>query len=133
MKDKVNREVKYREMWRPFCPSVTEEKAADYIENPKEARFMTVAYQMKENKKDKLPSVVHVDGSIRPQVVSKKANPLFHELITMLGKCTNHAVVLNTSFNVKGQPIICTPGDAIQCFYSCGLDALLLGDFLVEK
>lgn len=133
MKDKVNNEVKYRESWRPFCPSITEETKNDYIQAPKEASFMTVAYRMQESTREKLKSVVHVDGTIRPQLVKTESNPLYHSLISNFAKLTGHSVVLNTSFNVKGEPIICTPLEAIRCFYSNGLDALIIGNFMLKK
>lgn len=133
IKDKVNAEVKYRESWRPFCPSIIEEAREDYIENPNEASFMIVAYNMREPARERLWSIVHVDGTIRPQTVMKESNPLFHSLISKLGKRTGHPVVLNTSFNVRGEPIICTPLEAIRCFYSNGLDALIMGNFVIKK
>jgi carbamoyltransferase len=133
MKDKVNAEVKYRESWRPFCPSITNEAMQNYVENPNEASFMIVAYHIRAEMREKLSSVVHIDGTIRPQVVTKESNLLYHSLISNLGKQTGHSVVLNTSFNVRGEPIICTPLEAIRCFYSNGLDALLLGDFILRK
>lgn len=133
IKDRVNKTVKFREMWRPFCPSLIDEKKHDYIESPGETRFMTVAYPAKKTIAAALPSVVHVDNSIRPQTVSKQVNSHYHDLLSHMAKLTGHPVVLNTSFNVKGEPIICTPQEAIRCFFSTGLDALILGDFLIEK
>ena len=133
IKDKVNDRVKYRESWRPFCPSLAAESVETYIADPNEASFMIVAYHIREEMSAMLPSVVHVDGTIRPQAVTREANPLFHELLGHVGTHTGHPVVLNTSFNVRGEPIICTPRQALQCFYSTGLDALMLGNFLLTK
>lgn len=133
IKDRVNSEVKYRESWRPFCPSMTNEARGRYIKDPKEASFMIVAYEAEEIMKKELPSLVHVDGTVRPQSVTGEANPLFHALIKDLGRRTGHPVVLNTSFNVRGEPIVCTPQEAIRCFYSNGLDALVLGRFILKK
>ncbi len=133
MKIKVNDEVKYRENWRPFCPSMTAEAKNDYLVNPNEASFMIVAYHLQEEKKKALPAIVHVDGTVRPQAVSNTSNPKFHSLIDNLGKKTGHPVVMNTSFNVRGEPIITEPLDAIRCFYSNGLDALIMEDFLLLK
>ncbi len=133
MRDKVNNEVKYRESWRPFCPSMTDTAADRYIDGVNEASTMTVAYHMRDSQKVKLPSIVHVDGTIRPQVVSKQNNPLYYRLIETLGKQTGHPVVMNTSFNVRGEPIICSPLEAVRCFYSNGLDALIVGDYLLRK
>lgn len=133
IKDKVNDRVKYREWWRPFCPSMIDECKEIYLETPNESSFMIVAYHMKDSMKEKVPSVVHVDGTVRPQTVSKESNSLFHALISDLGKRTGHPIVLNTSFNVRGEPIVCTPYDALRCFYSNGLDALIIGNFVLQK
>lgn len=133
IKNKVNIEVKYRESWRPFCPSMIEEAKENYLVDPNESSYMTVAYHVKDNMKDSISSAVHVDNTVRPQTVSSDVNPLYHSLISSLGKKTGHPVVLNTSFNVRGEPIICTPLEAIRCFYSCGLDAIIIGDFLLGK
>lgn len=133
IKDRVNKDIKFREMWRPFCPSLIEEIKNDYILNVKEASLMTVAYPMKESARKELAAIVHIDGTIRPQTVNKETNPLYHSLIARLGKKTNHSVVLNTSFNVKGEPIICNPREALRSFYSNGLDALIMGDFIINK
>jgi carbamoyltransferase len=133
IKDKVNNQVKYRESWRPFCPSFIQEAAGKYIENINESAFMTVAYPVRESAREKLDSIVHVDGTIRPQTVSQEGNPLYHALISSLGRRTGHPLVLNTSFNVRGEPIICNPLEALRCFYSNGLDALVLGRFVLQK
>ena len=94
---------------------------------------MIVAYPATDAMKTALPAVVHVDGTVRPQVVGEDTNPLYHRLISELGKRTGHPVVLNTSLNVRGEPIICTPHEALRCFYSTGLDALVMGNFLFMK
>lgn len=133
IQSKVNAQVKYREWWRPFCPSMINESKEIYLEDANESSFMIVAYHMKDSMKEKLPSVVHVDGTVRPQTISQESNPLFHELISDLGNRTGHPVVLNTSFNVRGEPIVCTPLDALKCFYSNGLDALVIGNFVLRK
>ncbi len=133
IKERVNGEVKYRESWRPFCPSMAAEAAADYIEAPNEARFMTVAYRATESARKKLPAIVHVDGTMRPQTISADVNPLFHRVLAEMGRRTGHPVVMNTSFNVRSEPIICTPLEAVRCFYSNGLDAMVIGDFVLTK
>ena len=133
MKLKVNDEVKYRENWRPFCPSMIDEAKSDYLVDVNEASFMIVAYHMQEKVKKDVPAIVHVDGTAGPQAVTQKANPKFHSLISNLGKKTGHPVVMNTSFNVRGEPIVVSPLDAIRCFYSNGLDAVIIEDFLLEK
>lgn len=133
IKDKVNAEVKYREGWRPFCPSMMDECKEDFIEAPNETSFMTVAYHIKESVRSKVPSIVHVDGTVRPQTVTRQSCPLFHSLLENLERQTGCPLILNTSFNVRGEPIICSPLEAIRCFYSNGLDALVMGDFILRK
>ena len=132
-KEKVNAEVKYREAWRPFCPSMTIEAQDRYIENPNEAGFMTVAYRSTDSAVKDLPAIVHVDGTMRPQTIRPEVNPLFHRLISEMGRRTGHPVVMNTSFNVRSEPIICTPLEAVRCFYSNGLDGLIIGNFALSK
>lgn len=133
MKDKVNMRVKFRESWRPFCPSLMSEFMHNYLEDPDDAEFMIVAYQAKKGIRDILPSVVHVDNSVRPQTVEKKVNPKYWEILKELKGFTGHPVVLNTSFNLRGQPMIANPSGAIACFYSSGLDVLVLNNYWIEK
>jgi carbamoyltransferase len=134
MKDIVNARVKFREQWRPFCPSMTREAAGRYFEPDGElAPFMVVAYWMREEMRAKLPSVVHCDGSIRPQTVEREVEPFWWECIEAVGKLTGEPIVMNTSFNVRGQPIVNSPQDALACFYSTGLDAMAIGSYWVEK
>jgi carbamoyltransferase len=133
MRDRVNREVKYRESWRPFCPSLAAGVEATYLEDPGQASFMIVAYEATPACRSELPAVVHVDGTVRPQVVSAGAHPRFHALIEEFGRRTGHPVVLNTSLNVRSEPIVCTPLETIRCFFSNGLQALVIGDFVVSK
>ncbi len=133
MKDKVNLRVKFREPWRPFCPSLISESMHDYLEDADDAEFMIVAFQAKKGIKDLIPSVVHVDNSVRPQTVEKSVNPKFWEILNELKSLTGHPVVLNTSFNLRGQPIIAKPRDAIACFFTNGLDVLVLNDYWIEK
>lgn len=127
-KDKINREVKFREGFRPFCPSVTEEAADRYFEFAGE--FMIEGAKVKT---DAVPAVTHVDLTARPQSVKESVNPKFHALLSEFGKLTGHPVLLNTSLNIMGQPIICDPMDALRCFFSVGLDMLVIGNFIVEK
>jgi carbamoyltransferase len=136
MKDIVNKAVKKREEFRPFAPSVTLEAANEFFELPAATRqyeFMTVAVRAKPNRAKEIPSVVHVDGTARVHVVRKEVNPRYWELITRFGRETGVAVVLNTSFNVKGEAIVCTPEEAIRCFLSTGIDRLAIGNKLVSK
>lgn len=132
-KDIINSTVKYREPFRPFCPSLIEEAAGDYFEKSRKAPFMIVSFNVKKEAKGKIPAVTHVDGTARPQTVTKKQNKRYYLLIKEFGKRTGVPVVLNTSFNVKGEPIVCTPQDAIRCFYGTGMEYLALGDFLIKK
>jgi carbamoyltransferase len=134
-KDKVNAAVKYREGFRPFAPAVPEARVAEYFEVGPECRvpFMERVHFVREEKRHLIPAVVHADGSGRLQTVDPDTNPKFHRLIEAFGAITGVPVVLNTSFNLNGEPVVCTPADALRTFYSCGLDALFLGSYLVEK
>lgn len=134
MNDYVNDHVKHRDPWRPFCPSlITDAKNTYFKDIGNEAQFMIVGYPVLEKKQKKIPAVTHVDGTARPQIVKKSTNPKYYQLIKHLGTITGESVVLNTSLNVKGEPIACTPEDALRCFYSSGADALAIGDFWLEK
>jgi carbamoyltransferase len=94
---------------------------------------MVLTARVKPEKRGVIPSVTHVDGSARPQTVERKISPLYWKLIDEFGKRTGVPVVMNTSFNLRGEPIVCTPTDAIRTFFSSGMDALVIGNFLVEK
>lgn len=132
-KDILNAKVKYREHFRPFCPSLLAEKATEYLVNPRDERFMVTSFQAKEDKQDLIPAVVHKDGTSRPQMVKRDDNPKYYDLIKEFGELTGVPVILNTSFNIKGEPIVCHPREAIRCFYDTGLDVLVLGNFILEK
>lgn len=133
MNAKVNNAVKFREWWRPFAPSMLAERAGEYLESATDSPFMILTAQVKPEKRVVIPAVTHVDGSARPQTVERDVNPLYWNLINEFGKRTGVPVVMNTSFNLRGEPIVCTPTDAIRTFFSSGMDALVLGSFLVEK
>ena len=133
MKDAVNNHVKFREAWRPFAPSILEERMEEYFGTKHASPFMILAFQATEQVKDKIPGALHVDGTGRPQTVMKSTNPRYYEMISEFEKLSGVPVVMNTSFNVAGQPIVCNPKDALSTFYICGLDALAIGDFIVEK
>lgn len=132
-KDKLNQQVKHREHWRPFCPSLKAEIYEKIIKAEADSPFMILAFPVQEQYRTVIPSCVHVDGTARPQVVQKKDNPLFWELLDELKKRSGYGVVLNTSFNVQGEPIICTPEDAVRCFFSTGMDVLAISNFILEK
>lgn len=132
-KDIINAKIKYRESFRPFCPSIHIDKADEWIDNSKDEMFMASSFKANKKNKTKIPAVVHVDGTLRPQLVSKEINPRYYNLIEEFYKLTNVPILLNTSFNVKGEPIVCTPVDAIRCFYSSGIDILVLNNFVIYK
>lgn len=133
MNAKVNNAVKFREWWRPFAPSLKKEAAGEYLESATDSPFMILTAQVKREKRSVIPAVTHVDGSARPQTVEKEINPLYWRLIDEFGKRTGVPVVMNTSFNLRGEAIVHTPTDAIRTFYSSGMDALVIGSFVVEK
>ena len=132
-RDKVNAAVKYREFWRPFCPSMTEAGAKQYLKRYTTAPFMILAFEATDKAKEEIPAVVHVDGTLRVQIVQPKDNRRFHQLITEFAELTGIPCLLNTSFNVKVEPVVCTPHDAIRTFSATGLDALAIGSFLLVK
>ncbi len=134
-KDIVNARIKFREEFRPFAPSVLEEYADEYFIdcNGGAAPFMLLVPPVRPGKENVIPAVTHVDKTGRAQVVSKKANPLYYSLIKHFYNFTGVPVVLNTSFNVKGEPIVNSPVDAMKCFYTTGLDFLIMHNFLLFK
>ena len=133
MNAKVNNAVKFREWWRPFAPSLKKEAAGEYLESATDSPFMILTAQVRPEKRNVIPSVTHVDGSARPQTVEKEINPHYWRLIDEFEKYTGVPVVMNTSFNLRGEAIVNTPTDAIRTFFSSGMDALVIGSFLVEK
>lgn len=138
MKNVVNSKIKFRELFRPFAPSVLAEKAGDFFELPEAerhfpARFMLYVTPVKEEKRKQVPAITHVDGSARPQIVLKEQNPLYYGLIERFASLTGVPLLLNTSFNLKGEPIVCTPQDAFNTFTKSGLDLLVLGNCLIKK
>ncbi|MEX1254796.1 MAG: carbamoyltransferase [Dehalococcoidia bacterium] len=133
MKDRVNECVKFREGWRPFAPSCLEEAAPEYFEGCREAPFMILTFDVRPEKRDVIPAVTHADNTARVQTVSEAANPRYWNLIREFARLTDVPVVMNTSFNLRGEPIVCAPKDAIRTFYSSGLDYLVLGSHIVAK
>lgn len=133
MKAKINAEVKHREAYRPFAPSAIVEARKDFFEIEGEAPFMLNVCMVRPEKVSVLPAVTHVDGSARLQTVRRDTNPRYHALISEFGKLTGIPVILNTSFNIMGEPMVENPVQAIRCFYSTGLDVLVMGDFIVRK
>lgn len=132
-KKTINAWVKFREGFRPFCPSLTFENKDDYLKDNRHEPFMITSFEVTEAKKAKIPAVVHVDGTLRPQLVTKDANPRYWKLINEFKELTGESILLNTSFNVMGEPIVCNPKEAIRCFFDSGIDALFLGNYYVDK
>ncbi len=135
MKDTVNAKIKFREMYRPFAPSICAENALEWFDlaGPSAAdpyRFMLATAKTREDRRDRLAAVTHVDGSSRVQTIDAAQSPIFHRLAKALGARTGVPATLNTSFNLKGEPIVETPADAVATFLSSGMDALAVGPFL---
>ena len=132
IRDRVNL-IKGRELWRPLAPSVLAERASEFFELRQPSPFMLFRTHVKPEKRSAVPAIVHVDGSARPQTVTREQNPAFYDLISEFSRQTGVPVLLNTSFNTASEPIVCTPQEAIATFLESGLDLLVLGDFLVEN
>jgi len=132
MKEILNRRIKHREIFRPFAPSILAEATSEYFEKSHPSPFMTLAYAVRPEKRQKVPAPTHVDGTGRLQTVVREANPLYHALISAFRDLTGVPVVLNTSFN-DNEPIVCRPEEAIECFLRTQMDALVLGGFLITK
>ena len=135
IKDIVNATIKCRESFRPFAPSILKERQSDVFEvdDNQTSYFMERVFRYRTGWKGKAPAVVHFDGTGRLQTVDKEVNPLFYEVIQEFEKLSGVPLVLNTSLNINGMPLVETPGDALDCFYQSGLDALVLHNYLVEK
>ncbi len=138
MKDTINVKIKFREPFRPFAPSVLAEKCGEYFALPHAdhlypARFMLYVTDVREDKRQTIPAVTHVDGTSRVQVVHRQVEPRYYRLIEAFGEATGVPVLLNTSFNLKGEPIVNTPQEAFMTFRKSGMDALVLGKHLIEK
>jgi carbamoyltransferase len=132
MKDTLNARIKKREPFRPFAPSILEERVAEYFEQTLPSPTMLMVYQVKKDKQSVIPAVTHVDGSGRLQTVSRETNPRYYQLISDFEKLTNVPVVLNTSFN-EDEPIVCTPEEAVNCFQRTRMDVLFLGNYMVQR
>ena len=138
MKDIVNVKIKFREPFRPFAPSVLAERTEEYFVLPEAARhypgrFMLYVVDVRQNKHHIIPAVTHVDGTGRLQTVHKDVSPKYYRLIDTFGKATGVPVILNTSFNLRGEPIVNTPQEAFNTFSQSGMDVLVLGDHVIEK
>lgn len=135
-KERVNAAIKFREGFRPFAPSVLEEKAQELFllpERNSDSRYMEKVFEIRNEKARLLPGITHADGSGRLQTVSQEANPRYYRLIQEFENLSGLPVILNTSFNRNGEPIVCSPEDALAVFFGSGLDALVMGNYLVCK
>jgi carbamoyltransferase len=138
MKDIVNAKIKFREPYRPFAPSVLADCAESYFELPNAmqhypARYMLYVAPVRPKKQSVLPAITHVDGTGRLQTVFRDSNPRYYQLIERFGQATGVPAVLNTSFNLKGEPIVNSPADAFNTFSRSEMDMLFLGNFVLEK
>jgi carbamoyltransferase len=151
MQKKMNLKIKFRESFRPFAPAILEEHLSHWFSDAKVSPFMLLVFDIKEDKRiktedknlfgiDKLnqkrslaPAITHIDYSARVQSVSPNTNPKFYSLIKNFYNLTKMPIVVNTSFNVRGEPIVCTPEDAYRCFMRTDMDYLALGNFLIKK
>jgi carbamoyltransferase len=131
--DRINEQIKYRERWRPFCPSALDRVAAEIIQTDHPAPFMTITFEVAEQWRDRIPEVVHADGTARVQIATRDTNPRYYALLEQLEKLTGNGVVLNTSLNRRGEPMVCSPRDAIEMFMGSDLEYLVLEDTLVTK
>ncbi|MFC1593181.1 carbamoyltransferase, partial [Candidatus Omnitrophota bacterium] len=133
MKNILNSKVKLREAFRPFAPAILEEYLEDFFQSSYPSPFMQLAVPLKKEKIEAIPSVAHIDGTARLQSVDKNRNPVFWQLIKEFQYLTGIPVILNTSFNLKGEPIVCTPEDAIDCFRRAEMDYLVLENYVLKK
>jgi carbamoyltransferase len=153
MQKQLNLKVKYRESFRPFAPSVLNEDVSEWFDHSTESPYMLLVADVREDKRRKMtsdeealfgidklnvprssvPAITHVDYSARIQTVHADTNPRYHAVISKFKEKTNCPIVVNTSFNVRGEPIVCTPKDAFKCFMGTEMDALAVGNFLLLK
>lgn len=133
MKDILNSRVKFRECFRPFAPAVLEEHCGEYFQECESSPFMLFACAVLPEKRGIIPAVTHIDGTARPQTVDKITNPRFRLLIEEFYQMTGVPLVLNTSFNTRGEPMVCSPEDALKAFLGTEMDVLVMGDYLVRK
>jgi len=131
--DRINEQIKYRERWRPFCPSLLDRVAPDMLQSTHPAPYMTITFDVGEGWKERVPEVVHEDGTARAQVVTRDTNPRYYALIEALERLTGNGVVLNTSLNRRGEPMVCSPQDALEMFFGSDLQYLVMEEILVTK
>jgi carbamoyltransferase len=133
MKDILNKRVKHRQSFRPFAPIVLAERAKEIFEGDEDSPFMLIAKRVRPEWRDKIPAIVHVDGTARVQTVRQDQNEVLYRLLKEFDAITGVPVLINTSFNVKGEPIVETPEDAVECFLSTGIDYLALQNMAMTK
>ena len=131
--DRINAQIKYRERWRPFCPSMLDRVAPEILQSDHPAPYMTFTFDVADSWKSRIPEVVHEDGTARAQVVTKGTNPRYYALIEAMEAINGNAVILNTSLNRRGEPMVCSPTDALNMFYSSDLEYLVMEDLLIRK
>ena len=131
MKSKVNQKIKFREGFRPFAPIVLESQMSDVFDLPMTSPYMLLVGQ--SLKPEELPAVTHIDRSARVQTLNSESDPLLHRLLETFSSTTGCPALINTSFNIRGEPIVLTPEHALNCFFNTNIDALVIGSFLVER
>jgi carbamoyltransferase len=132
MQERLN-DIKDREDFRPVAPVVLEEDASEWFVDARVSPFMLFVFDVKPDKAGRIPAVRHVDGTARVQTINRGQHPLYYDLLKAFKRQTGVPVLVNTSFNVRGEPIVCTPRDAVSAFFASPLDALVMGSFLLEK
>jgi carbamoyltransferase len=131
--DRINAQIKFRERWRPFCPSMLDTVGPQMLQSAHPAPFMTFTFEVAEEWKARVPEVVHEDGTSRAQVLKREYNPRYYDLMLEMERLTGNGVVLNTSLNRRGEPMICSPADALNMFFGSDLEYLVMEDVLVTK
>jgi carbamoyltransferase len=132
IRDTMNAKIKKRELFRPFAPSIKEESAAEYFHSSQTSPFMTLTLPVRANRRDRIPAVTHVDGSARVQTVRHADSPRYWNLLDRFEKHTGVPILLNTSFNIQ-EPIVCTPKQALTTFLDSDVDALVIGNYFIER
>jgi carbamoyltransferase len=132
MQDRLN-DIKDREDFRPVAPVVMEDQANEWFEKANVSPFMLFIFDVKPDKADRIPAVRHVDGTARIQTINRSQNQAYYDLLAAFKARTGVPVLVNTSFNTRGEPIVCSPRDAVECFWTSPLDALIIGPFLLQK
>ncbi|WP_273150117.1 carbamoyltransferase, partial [Methylophaga thiooxydans] len=131
--DRINAQIKYRERWRPFCPSILDTVAPEILQTEHPSPYMTFTFDVNESWKSRIPEVVHEDGTARAQIVTQHTNPRYYSLLQEMEKLTGNGVVLNTSLNRRGEPMVCSPTDALNMFFGSDLQYLVMEDILITK